>query len=334
MGLAVLLIFLIKFEANSQDIHYSQFYNSPLNVNPGLTGIFNGDSRFIGSMRNQSSGVPVPYLTFSGSYDTKILPKKSDKHFYGVGGLFNYDQAGDGNLNITNLNISGSYTYLINKENLLTAGLLLGFASEGFNPDGLTWSTQWTGETFDPGLGSQEAFVNGERVIYLETGVGANYRYQMDSSRTNVNLGVGLYHLNQPSTEFLGSSDSRLPLRTSITGTANIQLSKSFDIQVHGIAQLQGPFNEYVFGGLGKVHVTQKRGNEFRLDVGLSYRTSGYLIPQVAFKWKDFYLGLSYDVNLSPFRDDFSLRRGGPEAHFRYIITKVKAIDEKRCPVF
>lgn len=329
-----LLFFLIKNEAKSQDVHYSQFYNSPLNVNPGLTGIFNGDTRVIGSLRDQWRSVPVPYLTFSGSFDTRILPKKSEKYFYGVGAIFNYDQSGDGNLNITDLNLSGSYTYLINKQNLLTGGILLGVASEGFNPSGLTWSTQWTGETFDPNLGTGEIFTRSERYTYLETGVGANYRFQADSSRTRVNIGFGLFHLTQPNAEYLQIENTRLPMRTALNGMANIQVARSFDLQVHALAQFQDVYNEYVLGGLIKMYISQKKGNEFRMDLGASYRTSGFVIPTLAFNWREFYLGMSYDVNLSPFRDDFGLRRGGPEAHFRYIITKVKDIHERPCPVY
>ena len=56
----------------AQDIHFSQFNNSPLNLNPAQTGLFNGDWRFVGNLRNQWSSVPVPYRTFSLSTDTTL----------------------------------------------------------------------------------------------------------------------------------------------------------------------------------------------------------------------------------------------------------------------
>ncbi len=329
----ILIIFLSKFEAKTQDIHYSQFYNSPLNINPALTGIFNGDVRIMGSLRDQWRSVPVPYTTFSGGYDMKYLPKKSDKYFLGFGGIFNYDQAGDSKLTITDLNLSGSYTYLLNKKNLLTAGLMLGVASEGFTPGGLTWSTQWTGAAFDPNLGSQEGFDRKERFSYLETGVGINYRFQADSSRTYANIGAGFFHLNQPVSSFIDLGDPNLPLRTSLNAVINIQVAKPVDIQIHGLAQFQGPYSEMVFGGLAKFHLSQKPGKQFRIDAGAQYRTSGSIAPTLAFKYNGYYLGLSYDINLSPFNDQFN-RKSGPEVHFRYIITNVKAINHKPCPVY
>ncbi len=334
-GFIILLIFLIKNEARTQDIHYSQFYNSPLNINPALTGIYNGDVRVIGSLRDQWRAVPVPYTTFSGSYDMKYLPKKSDKYFYGLGAIFNYDQAGDSRFNLTDFNLNGSYTYLINKKNLLTGGLMLGLGSEGFNPDGLTWSTQWTGEVFDPGLSPQEGFANRERFTYLETGLGGNYRYQSDSSRTYVNAGVGLFHLTQPTARFIELGNPRLPVRAALNGVANIQLTSSFDIQLNGLAQFQGPYSELLFGGLAKLYVNQNKGSLFRIDLGAAYRASdvGFIIPKLAFLYNEIYVGLSYDINLGEFAEQHT-RRGGPEVHVRYIITKVKALNRKPCPVY
>ncbi len=331
-GFVILLIFLIKFEAKSQDIHYSQFYNSPLNINPALTGIFNGDMRVIGSIRDQWRSVRVPYTTFSGSYDMKYLPKKSEKYFYGLGGILNYDQSGDSKLNITDLNLSGSYNYLLNKNNVLSGGLMLGIASEGFNETDLTWSNQWNGTAFDPALGAGENFDN-NRFTYLETGLGVNYRYQSDSSRTYANLGIGLFHLTRPAADFLDIGNPRLPMRTALSGQLNYQLTSAFDLQGHAMAQFQGPYMEIVFGGLAKLYVNQSKGKLFRIDLGASYRTSGYIAPTIAFQYRQLYVGASYDVNLGEFRDDFN-GRGGPEVHVRYIITKVKALNQKPCPIY
>ena len=81
----------------AQDLHFSQFQASPLNHNPALTGIFNGDKRFSASYRNQWFSVPVDYLTFSGSYDMKFRPDGA-RSFWSAGAVFNYDRAGDSKL--------------------------------------------------------------------------------------------------------------------------------------------------------------------------------------------------------------------------------------------
>ncbi|WP_235299004.1 PorP/SprF family type IX secretion system membrane protein [Portibacter marinus] len=331
-GFVFLLTILIKFEAKTQDIHYSQFYNSPLNINPALTGIFNGDIRVIGSIRDQWRSVPVSYTTFSGAFDMKYLPKKSDKYFFGFGGILNYDQAGDSKLNISDLNLTGSYNYLVNKNNVLSAGILLGVASEGFNETELTFGNQWNGIEFNPTSPTGENFDN-FRYTYLETGAGANYRYQSDSTRTYANIGVGLFHLTRPSAEYIDLENPRLPVRTALTGQLNFQLTKAFDVQAHGLAQFQGPYREFVLGGLAKLYLNQTKGKVFRLDLGASYRTSKFIAPTLAIQYNQIYVGASYDINLGEFRSDFN-GRGGPEVHVRYILTKVQALNQKPCPIY
>jgi len=297
-----------------------------------LTGIFNGDIRVIGSIRDQWRTVKVPYTTFSGSYDMKYLPKKSDKYFYGIGAIFNYDQAGVSKLNITDINLSGSYNYLLNKNNVLSGGILLGVATEGFNDTDLTFGNQWTGLEFDPNAPNGENF-NSQRYTYLETGAGANYRYQSDSSRTYANVGVGLFHVTAPQAEYIELENPRLPVRTAINAQINYQLTRSFDIQGHGLLHFQGPYREYVIGGLAKLYINQNKGRVFRLDLGASYRTSKFIAPTIAFQYNQIYVGASYDINLGEFRNDFD-GYGGPEVHVRYIITKVQALNQKPCPIY
>ena len=54
------------FDANAQDLHFSQYFNAPILVNPANTG-FNPDNdyRIGGNYRNQWSAVGSPYKTMS-----------------------------------------------------------------------------------------------------------------------------------------------------------------------------------------------------------------------------------------------------------------------------
>jgi len=335
---AVLVIFMsILFAKNDllgQDIHYSQFYNSPLNINPALTGIFNGDVRIIGSVRDQWRQVEVPYTTFSANYDMKIYPKKNrDKNFFGFGAIFNYDRAGASSMNITDLNITGSYSYLLNKNNVLTAGLLLGFATEGYDSDGLSWDNYWDGTIADISRGSGENFAN-NRFSYLETGVGVNYRYQK-SARTNLNLGIGAWHLLTPTASYDGINTTELPIRLAFNFEGTFKIANPLDIQLHANYNLQDEYDEILTGGLLRIHINQKPGSQYALDLGATWRYSGALIPKLAIHYNQWYIGASYDFNFDPFYTDFNIRQGGPEVHVRYIITNVKPLSQKKaCPIY
>jgi type IX secretion system PorP/SprF family membrane protein len=324
--------FVTTVHLSAQDIHYTQFYNSPININPALTGIYNGDQRYMGSVRDQWRSVPVPWFTFSGSYDQKIYLDKHEEGFFGVGGIFNYDRQGDSKLNLSGLSLTGSYTRILAPEHLLTGGLLLGIASRGFDTGSLTWDNQWNGQRFDANLGSGENF-DAQRVTYFESGAGINYRFQK-STRKHIDIGVGAFHLIEPTTTFYNTDDQKLPRRFSISGVANWKLVDALDLQLHALHQIQGAYDETLFGFLTKIYVSQQKGNEWQLHLGGSYRTSNAWVPAVALSWNQWYASFSYDVDTSEF-DQFTNGRGGPEFHLRYVITHVKDLKKyKICPIY
>jgi len=328
-----MLFIFSKNELVGQDLHYSQFYNSPQTSNPALTGIFNGDIRYMGNLRDQWRWVPVPWFTFGAAYDRKFYPKKSDKYFYSGGINLYHDRQGDSKLNLTTLNVSGSYSRILNAQNILTGGITLGFSSRGFNEAELTWDKQWDGDSFDPTLSSQELF-NTNRINFLETAVGVNYRYQR-SKRTKVDLGVGAFHLIQPNAGFYEDEDQKLPMNINFTAIGSFYVMDMLDIQLHGLHQMQSEYRETIIGGLAKIYVSSKRGKEIKVHAGLGYRTSGSTIPTLAVEYREYYLGANIDFDGTDFNDFENNSRGAFEVHFRYTITHVKPLSQfKVCPIY
>lgn len=332
--LVILLLLQIFFRVNGQDLHYSQFYNSPQNLNPAQTGLFNGDHRFTLSFRDQWRFVPVPWFTVSAAYDRKLYVLKGDKHFLGVGGIINHDRQGDGNLNLTSLNINGAYHRILTQNHIVSGGIVLGFASRGFNAETLTWGNQWNGDAFDPNLGSGEGFSNFERVNFFESGAGFNYRYQK-SSRTFADFGTAILHLIKPNTSFFNEQAANLPQRFTLSLVGQAKVAEILDVQLHGLYQTQGKYIETIVGGLGKIYINQQRGKETQLHVGLGYRTSGSLIPTLALQYNNIYGSFSYDVDRTNFNSTLKTNRGGPEIHLRYFIANVKPLKvAKVCPIY
>jgi hypothetical protein len=68
-----------------QDIHFSQFSGSLLNISPGYTGMFNGDYRLSAIYRSQWQSVPVSYSTFNMNGEIRVKPKKLNKDMLGFG---------------------------------------------------------------------------------------------------------------------------------------------------------------------------------------------------------------------------------------------------------
>src|ERR1700679_3781535 len=84
--------------AIGQSIHFSQYYNAPMLLNPANTALMpDYDYRFGMNYRNQWAAVPVPYNTFSAFADFKVGGNKNNEthnNWLGLGLAFFNDKAG------------------------------------------------------------------------------------------------------------------------------------------------------------------------------------------------------------------------------------------------
>src|ERR1700680_159388 len=94
---SIILSLVIVSSSYGQDPSFSQFFSSPLNVNPALTANINADWRFISNLRAQWIGPASPDATGTVSFDKKIvqnkIPNVSEKNIMGIGGMLMYDYA-------------------------------------------------------------------------------------------------------------------------------------------------------------------------------------------------------------------------------------------------
>src|SRR3984885_2645345 len=90
---SLFILLTLSFGASAQDIHFSQFFETPLLRNPGLAGIFSGDMRLQAVYRTQWQSVTVPYQTTSINGEFK-LPVGNGDDFLTLGGEILYDKAG------------------------------------------------------------------------------------------------------------------------------------------------------------------------------------------------------------------------------------------------
>ncbi len=324
---------------SAQDIHFSQYYNSPLTTNPALTGVSAGDIRFGGLYRSQWSAANAPYKTVQVEADKKFYTMAHTDWWLSAGINVFYDRAGDGNAENTNLMLSGSYTRMLDRQNFITIGVSAGFGQRRFDFNNLTFDDQWNGQVFDPNRAVNEAFPDAN-LIYPDFGIGFNWRGQgnkfMGKGRTKIDLGTGAFHLNRPNQSYQTSDKSELPVRMIIYLLPTIQLNKSGDIVGHASYQLQQEYREALAGVGYRHYISTKKSKEIAVQLGFSYRFNAIgdaFIPAVEFHYRELMVGLSWDVNVS----DFSVatnRNGGPEIGIRYIIKKVYPLRAfKACPL-
>ena len=82
--------------AFSQDLHFSQFFNSPLLTNPANTGFIpEGDYRLGMNYRNQWASITAfPYKTMSAFGDVQVMNNEDNTGWMGLGGVILRDVAG------------------------------------------------------------------------------------------------------------------------------------------------------------------------------------------------------------------------------------------------
>jgi|APTNR8051073442_1049403.scaffolds.fasta_scaffold00231_29 type IX secretion system PorP/SprF family membrane protein len=325
----------LLFSAGSyaQDLHFSQFYNAPLNLNPGLTGVFSGDLRFGANYREQWASVPVPYLTFSAAFDQKLYTPVTPGGLLSWGLVFNYDRAGDGQLSWSQIGGSASYIQQVGSEQYLSAGVQIKAGQRAFDAARLTFDDQFNGDVFDPNQATQESFSKTSSA-YFDFAAGANWFFKDEDSRTQVYAGVGFAHLNRPKVGFRNDDEVRLSMLSNVYASGVVQAGALTDLTFHVLHQLQNPYQETVAGLGGRYHFNVERGKELALGLSFSYRINDAIIACTEALYRNWQFGLSYDLNTSPFKVA-SQRRGGPEVSLRYILTKVKPPEEfKMCPIF
>jgi type IX secretion system PorP/SprF family membrane protein len=331
----LLLLVLACCAATAQDIHYSQFYNAPNHLNPALTGVFRGCTRFMGNYRSQWRAVPVDYLTFTAAADQKFYPKDTEKKGLFAAGLhLDYDRAGSSNLQQAQLALSGAYAHSLSSRAFLSVGVELAGSNRSFDTGNLTWDNN-----FDPGRGQfdptlpGEDFSNNSRT-FLSVGTGLNLRLQSlgdaelvddGTKRTKLDLGVGIFHVNRPDQSFKNfGSKSRLFVRWSPYAMGVLQLGKQlpFDLVGNLTWQIQGPYEEKL-GMLGiRWHADTKPDNQIWFQIGSGYRFDDFsdaVYPTIEVFFKGIHIGANYDINVSDFNVATN-RRGGFELSGRYII--------------
>lgn len=314
----------------AQDIHYSNFGFSPLNMNPALTGVFNGEYRGTANYRNQWSGVPVNYTTFSGSVDMKMASKKEIPPFR-IGAFLSHDKAGWSKLSNTALYVSGSYLRPLTNRDFLSGGLSLGFNQRAFRTGDLTWDDQYKEKQFSANNISADASAFEQTIFYPDLSAGFNYHRQAPRERSAFDLGVGVFHINNPSRSFKdGSTAVRCAPRVSLYGLTNVRVSDAFDILLDASAQFQGPHRELVGGIGGRLYLVDKHTKQIALQAGITLRNGDAVSPHVGMIYNRWKVAINFDSNFSQFKTA-SDRLGGPELNVIYIFAKVRPANY--CPL-
>ena len=243
--LVVLGVFsLSTFTLQAQDIHFSQFYMSPLNLNPALTGVMNSQVRVVGNYRNQWASVlkSNAFSTYSVSYDQKIAVGRHD--YFGIGGTFWGDKAGQSDFKTLQGKLSASYSKRMggyrSKSHYLVVGAEAGVSQRSIDFLNLQWGSQHNGEGgFDPGLGSGETF-DRDNFLFADLSAGLLW-FTVFDEYSNFYVGGSFSHLNRANQSFDSNQDVPLYSKFTIHAGAELMGKSRVGLVPGMVAFFQGP---------------------------------------------------------------------------------------------
>jgi len=295
----IIACLLSCFTVHAQDPVFSQFYLSPLQLNPALSGL-SEDPRFSANYRNQYAGFSNAYTTYALSYD-QFFPSKNA----GLGGWLLSDDAGDGILKTLKAAAIFSYQLRVRDQLFIKTGIEVGVVQSTLNWNRLIFGDQiddYTG-TISPGgipFPTEETAPDRNKVVYPDIGIG------MVAYGGDLYAGLSVRHLNRPDPDFLSINNElspRIPMKWTIHGGGSWPLfsglfSRNLDLSFSPsvIFVRQGPFNQ-VNGGISIDAEMISFGVFYRVSSG----NSEALIGSIGFRTNQIRIGYSFDYTVSGF---------------------------------
>ncbi len=317
----------------AQDPHFSQFFASPMTLNPAFTGKFDGVMRVAGNYRNQWPEFNNAFVTSTAAVDFHILKSVlADNDRWGIGVMGFIDNAGSGLLKSNYLSISTAYHKGLDEDgnHQLSLAFQGTYASKVVDISSVKFEDQLTPLGFT-GVTS-EVFNNANLSInYFDFNAGILYNGST-TEYNNFYVGASMYHINRPTESFRGANynvNARITFHAGgyfPLGTPNTMLHLS------ALQQIQGGATETVFGGAVGLTVNEDDASPTVFYAGSWVRWNDALIPYLGLEFGNFRLGATYDFTTSRLATAAAYK-GGLEISLVYI-QKAAGTKGINCPKF
>jgi len=325
-----LVCYCFCYTAKAQDIHFSQFFETPLLRNPSLAGIFTGDVRVQAVYRDQWNSVTNAYRTGSVNGELKMPIGKSND-FITTGLQIMYDKAGT--IGWTSTHVMPALNYhkslSTDKNSYLSLGFMGGWIQRRFDPSKATTNSQYD----NGGIG--ENFSN-TQFSYLDGSVGMSYNSNLAyNPDNNFFIGAAYHHFNRPNqTFFYRNANIELQPKWVFSGGIKLGVAASASLSATKKTSKQGGFSETVAGMMYGLKLGDDPINpDYTIHAGAFLRLNDAIIPVVKLDYNPFSFSLSYDANISKLKPS-SYGRGGFEISFSYIGFRKSKGEYLLCPRF
>lgn len=301
----------------AQDPHFSQFYASPLTLNPAIAGTYNGTFRISTLYRDQwRSAIDTPLRTFAMSGDVKFDVKYGANNLpdaVGLGITFFGDRVSSYDYNTNQILLTAAYHKVIDKrtKQYLGIGVQGGVFQKSISYEDLTFQDQFNavdGYTLETG-----EFLPPNNKSFTDLSIGLHYSIT-PTKKTNFHAGLGYFHINQPNLSYFNTPDiigaeinrsDILHAKWSVYAGASFRTGDRMTLQPRINALSQGPYSEVNLGATFRYKLSRTAGQYLlfgpyiRGAKGLQGTSMEALILMAGIEMNNFIIGMSYDQNFS-----------------------------------
>ena len=329
IALIFVLLVTLNLKVTAQDVHFSQFFETPLWRNPSLAGIFKGDIRVQAVYRDQWNSVTNAYRTGSVNAEFKMPVGKMDD-FITTGVQVLYDRAGTVGFTSSHLLPAINYHKSLSSEKnrYLSLGFMGGVVQRRLDLSKVTTNSQYD----NGGLGENFAST---QYNYLDGSVGMSYNSGIgNNTNNNFFLGAAYHHFTRPKTTFYRNANIELHPKWVFSGGVRFGVSEYAYMTIQADHSMQGGFAETVAGCMYGLKLGSDPDNpQYTIHAGGFLRWDDAFIPVLKLDYTPFSLAFSYDVNISKLKQS-SFGRGGFEVSVSYSGFRNKTADYLLCPKF
>ena len=320
-------IIFVSARITAQDIHFTQYYLTPVYFNPGYSGALK-DLDISMQYKGQWNLIENGFRTFGASISKRIGYKRGDRNFW-ASGMNAFNDLATSNLASLRINIPISYTVSFDNNNTLTNGLYVGFGQNKIKDLNFSWGNQYDGLGYDSNLPTYEPNY-GMSFSFIDFGYGASWNYNHESrnvadiSGFKNTLGLSVSHLSRPKYYFNADESERLDMKFIVFESAHISMKNSkISFLPSFLLQMQGGHREFLLSGLCRYELTpESRYTGYfegsAISAGISLRAKDAISFQTMLELGNYVLGLSYDLNISDLNYSTNYR-GGMEICLKFV---------------
>ncbi|MDR6338759.1 type IX secretion system PorP/SprF family membrane protein [Filimonas zeae] len=277
----------------AQDPHFSQYFSSPMTMNPAFAGRMVDDWRGGINMRSQWWGQAIkPYYTVTAAVEKKIAMGADNPSYWGLGGMVVSDQSNGGILKNNYFSLTAAYHIALDGRgrHMLGAGLMGTYANRILDANKFLFQSQLGSMGFQRSTPANDGIAI-QKNNYFDISAGLYYSYTGEKS--GFAAGGALFHAARPKEGTHENTTYNMPRKYSANASYWFKTGVANEMHLSGFAEFQGGNSIYTLGGVYKIGIADELLRS--VNVGVFKRFGDAWYPYMALEAQSWLAGFTYD---------------------------------------